>query len=125
LSSEDELIRRAQAGETDAFCLLAQAYERRIYSLAFHYCRDRQDAEDLSQEVWLKVYAALATFRNESTFYIVTRFEAGDTLIHYGQRRSNFLSFDPTTGVPTLVPFTIRAETRHNFQFVAGVGWRF
>lgn len=69
MSSEDELIRRAQAGETDAFCLLAQAYERRIYSLAFHYCRDRQDAEDLSQEVWLKVYAALATFRNESTFY--------------------------------------------------------
>jgi hypothetical protein len=56
---------------------------------------------------------------------IVTRFEAGDTLIHYGQRQSNFLSFDPTTGVPTLVPFTIRAETRHNFQFVAGVGWRF
>jgi len=56
---------------------------------------------------------------------IVTRFEAGDTLIHYGQRQSNFLSFDPTTGVPILVPFTIRAETRHNFQFVAGVGWRF
>lgn len=69
MSSEDELIRRAQAGETEAFCLLAQAYERRIYSLAFHYCRDHQDAEDLSQEVWLKVYAALATFRNESTFY--------------------------------------------------------
>ena len=69
MSSEDELIRRAQAGETDAFCLLARAYERRIYSLAFHYCRDRQDAEDLSQESWLKAYAALPTFRYESTFY--------------------------------------------------------
>ena len=69
MSSEDELIRRAQAGETDAFCSLAQAYERRIYSLAFHYCRGRQDSEDLSQEVWLKAYAALATFRWESSFY--------------------------------------------------------
>ena len=69
LSSEDELIRRAQAGETEAFCLLAQAYERRIYSLALHYCRERQDAEDLSQEVWLKAYAALTTFRFESSFY--------------------------------------------------------
>jgi hypothetical protein len=56
---------------------------------------------------------------------IVTRFEAGDTLIHYGQRQSSFLSFDPTTGLPVLLPFTTRSETRHNFQFAAGVGWRF
>ena len=67
--NETELIRQAQAGDTDAFCLLAQAYERRIYSLAFHYSRERQDAEDLSQEVWLKAYAALSTFRSESSFY--------------------------------------------------------
>jgi len=69
LDSEDQLIRQAQAGETEAFCELARSYERRIYSLALHYCRDRQDAEDLSQEVWLKAYAALATFRSESSFY--------------------------------------------------------
>jgi hypothetical protein len=56
---------------------------------------------------------------------IVTRFEGGDTLIHYGPRQSNFLSFDPTTGAPVLIPFTTRSETRHNFQFTAGVGWRF
>jgi RNA polymerase sigma-70 factor (ECF subfamily) len=69
LSSEEELVKRAQAGEADAFCLLAEAYERRIYSLAFHYTRERQDAEDLSQEVWLKAYRALASFRFESSFY--------------------------------------------------------
>ena len=69
MSSEDELVRQAQAGDKDAFCLLAQAYERRIYSLALHYSRERQDAEDLSQEVWLKAYAALSTFRFESSFY--------------------------------------------------------
>lgn len=67
--SEAELIRQAQAGDKDAFCLLAQAYERRIYSLALHYSREPHDAEDLSQEVWLKAYAALSKFRFESTFY--------------------------------------------------------
>ena len=56
---------------------------------------------------------------------LVTRFEAGDTLIHYRERQTNFLGFDPTTGATTLVPFTLRSETRHNFQFVAGIGWRF
>ena len=56
---------------------------------------------------------------------IVTRFEAGDTLIHYGRRESNYLIFDPITFKPSLLPFTTPAQTRHNFQFVAGVGWRF
>lgn len=69
MTSEPELIRLAQAGDRDAFCQLAEAYERRIYSLAFHFCRDRQNAEDLSQEVWLKAYLAVATFRFESSFY--------------------------------------------------------
>jgi hypothetical protein len=57
--------------------------------------------------------------------HLVTRFEAGDTLIHYGSHQMNFLFFDPLTSAPSLIPFTTRSETRHNFQFVAGVGWRF
>ncbi|HVQ39384.1 MAG TPA: outer membrane beta-barrel protein [Pyrinomonadaceae bacterium] len=56
---------------------------------------------------------------------IVTRFEAGDTMIHYGQRQIHILTFNPITNAPTLIPFTTRSETRHNFQFSAGVGWRF
>jgi RNA polymerase sigma-70 factor (ECF subfamily) len=67
--SEDELITAAQAGDADAFCLLAESYQRRVYLLALHYCRDAQDAEDLSQEVWLKAFKALAGFRGESSFY--------------------------------------------------------
>jgi RNA polymerase sigma-70 factor (ECF subfamily) len=66
---EDELIRRAQSADTEAFCLLAKGYERRIYLLAFHYCHNPHDAEDLSQDVWLKAYQALGSFRGESSFY--------------------------------------------------------
>ena len=86
MSSEQELIRLAQAGDSDAFCLLAEAYERRIYSLAFHFCRDRQDAEDLSQEVWLKAYSAVASFRFESSFYTWLRRIAINCFLNY--RRS-------------------------------------
>jgi RNA polymerase sigma-70 factor (ECF subfamily) len=67
--SEDELITAAQAGDADAFCLLAESYQRRVYLLALHYCRDAEDAEDLSQEVWLKAFKALGQFRGESSFY--------------------------------------------------------
>ena len=67
--SDTDLIRRAQADDIDAFCLLAERYARRIHLLAFHYCRNPQDAEDLSQEVWLKAYQALRSFRSDSSFY--------------------------------------------------------
>ena len=83
MSSEPELIRLAQAGDSDAFCLLTEAYERRIYSLAFHFCRDRQNAEDLSQEVWLKAYSAVASFRFESTFYTWLRKIAINCFLNY------------------------------------------
>jgi len=68
-SIEDELIKRAQTGDTDSFCLLARGYQRRIYLLALHYCHNPEDAEDLSQDVWLKAYQAIGSFRGESTFY--------------------------------------------------------
>jgi RNA polymerase sigma-70 factor, ECF subfamily len=66
---EDKLIERAQEGDQEAFCLLARSYQRRIYALALHYTRDPHEAEDLSQEVWLKAYRAIGGFRGEAGFY--------------------------------------------------------
>lgn len=68
-TSENELVARARGGDAAAFCALAARYERRVYSLALHFCRDRADAEDLSQEVWLRAFRALAGFRGDSSFY--------------------------------------------------------
>ena len=69
MTDENELIRRAQGGDLEAFCRLARAYERRVYALALHYCRRAEDAEDLSQEVWLRAFRSLRGFRAESGFY--------------------------------------------------------
>lgn len=59
-----------------------------------------------------------------TTRRLVTRFEGGDTLIHYGSRQTNVPGIDGA-GNFTLVPLPTRSETRHNFQFSAGIGWRF
>jgi hypothetical protein len=56
---------------------------------------------------------------------IVTRFDAGDTIIHFSRRTNTRLGFDPATGNNTIFPFTTPARTTHNFQFIASVGWRF
>ena len=69
MTSENELIRRAQGGDLEAFCRLAREYERRVYALALQYCRHAEDAEDLSQEVWLRAFRSLGGFRFESSFH--------------------------------------------------------
>jgi hypothetical protein len=56
---------------------------------------------------------------------IVTRFDAGDTLVHFKRQTRNGLSYNPLTDTYTLIPFTVPAKTAHNFQFSASVGFRF
>jgi RNA polymerase sigma-70 factor, ECF subfamily len=88
VSSEDELIQRAQHGDRDAFCTLARVYQRRVYALALQFTRNAVDAEDLSQEVWLKAYRALDGFRGEASFYTWLRQIAIHTLLN--QQRTHF-----------------------------------
>jgi RNA polymerase sigma-70 factor (ECF subfamily) len=108
LSSEAELIKQAQSGDTEAFCMLAQAYERRIYSLAFHYSRERQDAEDLSQEVWLKAYAALSTFRFESSFYTWLRKITINCFLNH--RRTKFWRWQSQTAETSIDDYVIKDD---------------
>jgi len=110
---EDDLIRQSQSGDATAFSLLAERYERRIYSLALHYCRDRQDAEDLSQEAWLKAYQALGSFRYESGFYTWLRKITINCFLNY-QRSRSFRRHLQTTSNETLKSNTITESSLHS-----------
>jgi len=94
--SEHELITRAKTGDTEAFCLLAKNYERRIYLLALHYCRHTQDAEDLSQEVWLKAYRSIEKFRGEASFYTWLRQITINSFLNH-KRVMTFMTGDEKT----------------------------
>ena len=56
---------------------------------------------------------------------IVTRFDAGDTIMHFRRRTTNTVLFDPITHEISLVPITIPGRTTHHFQFMTSVGFRF
>jgi len=100
--SDDDLIKRAQANDLDAFCRLAERYARRIHLLASHYCRNAQDAEDLSQEVWLKAYQAVRAFRSDSSFYTWLRRITINTFLNH--RRSSFFRSRGQTMAVQLMP---------------------
>jgi RNA polymerase sigma-70 factor (ECF subfamily) len=65
---EAEVLARAQQGEEQAFEALFYAYRRRVYSLCVRMTRSAVEAEDLTQEAFLKVFRKISTFRGDSTF---------------------------------------------------------
>ncbi|MCL2747097.1 MAG: sigma-70 family RNA polymerase sigma factor [Oscillospiraceae bacterium] len=65
---EARLIARAAGGDQGAFETLVKNYEKQVYSLALRMSRNRDDAYDLSQEVFLRVYRALPSFMGDSSF---------------------------------------------------------
>ena len=56
------------AGNTESFSVLAEKYRKRIFSLGFGFFRNPDDAEDFLQDVLVKVYVSLASFRGEARF---------------------------------------------------------
>ena len=63
---EVDLLKRLQAGDEQAMDELADAYRFKIYSLAFRYLRNNEDAEEVTQDVLFKVYRSIGAFRGDA-----------------------------------------------------------
>jgi RNA polymerase sigma-70 factor (ECF subfamily) len=66
MSGETQLLELAKAGSLPAFEELVSAYEKKIYNYCLRMTNCREDAEDLTQEVFIKVYRSLKSFRGNS-----------------------------------------------------------
>ena len=62
-----ELVERYLTGDTAAFDEIMIRYERQIYRICYRFVENRDDAMDLGQEVFIKAFEHLATFRRESS----------------------------------------------------------
>lgn len=70
LLSDEELVIRAQKDDTWATEELVHRYRQKAYAIAYHTCfGDREEAQDLTQEAFLKVFKNLKKFRGKSSFY--------------------------------------------------------
>ncbi|MBQ7378752.1 MAG: sigma-70 family RNA polymerase sigma factor [Clostridia bacterium] len=59
------LLLAAKAGDHDAFASLVRAYQDKVYSLAYYMTKNHHDAEDVAQEVFLKIWRALPGYRGD------------------------------------------------------------
>jgi RNA polymerase sigma factor (sigma-70 family) len=63
------LVRRAQDGDFSAFDTLIQRYQERVYATIYHMTSNHEDANDLTQEAFIKAYRALTSFKGDSSFF--------------------------------------------------------
>lgn len=85
--AESDLILRAQRGDEAAFEKLFEAHKRRVYAICLRATRNAADAEDLTQDAFLKVFRGLAGFRGESIFSTwLHRLVMNEVLMHLRKR---------------------------------------
>ena len=63
---EQEVIRRVKQGDEEAFKLLVDNYQDKVYNLCYSYLRNESDAEDLAQEVFVEVYRSIGSFHENA-----------------------------------------------------------
>lgn len=84
------LVAKARQGDLDAFGQLMQQYDRKVFRIALHITQNREDAEDIVQETFLKAFTKLEQFQGNSKFYTwLVRIAVNESLMRLRKYRSS------------------------------------
>lgn len=101
--TEQELVRAAAGGDTEAFERLVRTYENKIYHLALRMCGSADEAADIAQEAFLAAWRGLPSFRGEANFatwlYRLTSNAAIDYLRRQRKQRGDLSLDDEELGL--------------------------
>lgn len=67
-SNENELVNQAKEGQTEAFSRLVEKYRQKVFQTSMGFLHNADDAEDLTQDIFVKVWHSLKSFDGRSTF---------------------------------------------------------
>jgi len=103
---EARLVAAAKAGDIRAFEELVNRYERKVYRLAKNITQNHEDAQDVTQDAFLKSYEHLGKFQGDSRFYTwLVRITVNEALMKLRKRRPNQVSLDePVESEDDLMP---------------------
>ena len=83
------LVDRVRAGDVSAYDTLVRKYERQVFRIAQHITQNREDAEDVMQDAFLKAYEKLEQFQGNSKFYTwLVRIAVNESLMRLRKRRT-------------------------------------
>ena len=84
---DEELVARAQTGDSAAFDALVVKHSPRLYALVYNMTANHDDTDDLLQDVWAKAYRSIGGFRGKSQFYTWLHSVAANTTLNFLKRR--------------------------------------
>ena len=88
-AEELALVRSAKGGDVNAFEELVRRYDRNVFRIANHITQNREDAEDVVQDAFLKAYQNLERFQEQSKFYTwLVRIAVNEALMRLRKRRT-------------------------------------
>src|SRR5689334_17542171 len=88
LTEELQLVQAAKGGDVSAFEDLVKRYDRNVFRIAQHITQNREDAEDVVQDAFLKAYQNLGQFQGQSKFYTwLVRIAVNEALMRLRRRR--------------------------------------
>jgi RNA polymerase sigma factor (sigma-70 family) len=86
---DSQLVRTAQHGDLKAYDALMRRYQERVYATVYHMTGNHEDANDLTQETFIKAYQAIKSFKGDAGFYTwLYRIAVNKTINFLKQRRS-------------------------------------
>lgn len=117
LSGDDKLVERCLQGDDYAWEMLVNSYGKRIYNLGYRYTNRRDEAEDLTQDILIRVYQNLKSYRAESGSFQnwILRVARNLVIDHYRQVRR----FPQSGGSEELETMNIQDEKAPNPQRAA------
>jgi len=90
VSDELALVQAAKQGDVSAFEQLVKRYDRNIFRIAQHITQNREDAEDVVQDAFLKAYENLEQFQGNSKFYTwLVRIAVNESLMKLRRRKTS------------------------------------
>lgn len=90
-----DLILKAQAGDSESFHEIVAIYDTKIMTLSLQIAQNKEDAEDIYQETFVKVYKNISKFRFESDIYTWMYRIAVNTAYNYKRKHSKITVVDP------------------------------
>ena len=109
---DNNYITKVLEGDRNAFAYLVDKYKTMVYSLALRLVKDREDAEEISQDAFIKAYQSLATFKGKAKFSSwLYRIVYNTAISKLRQQPAGKVSLDESN-----IPDTLYTDSKENYD---------
>lgn len=120
-TTEAQIIDACKAGDRAAFHSLFEIHKDRIYSIAYHFSNDETMARDVTQQVFLKLFTAIAKFRQDSEFATWLYRIVANACVDEHRKRRRFVPLDSQSEVNTMAEECTQEDSYRRRQLAASV----